>query len=336
MTIRQLLTVVLLLGLATPAFGAAEFWGRLLRRATQVADDAPVKATEDTLESLHKSRALRKALDDDLVRQGRKAGTAAARAQAVSEILRDGLRADPALFRQLDGLADASKETVALMVLGGKHLRSGVPDLALRAALLKNGGADLVAAAGALGPNVVREALVLESALSMGKVAAQAGGAVPTLGHFGTLMSRTGQVGLTFWQAVVKPHWGKLLAGGFVAAYLIDPESIMDATGALTERGGRMFADITGAATAGAVKGAVEGAGQAVEKVADSLTRSVSSWANAIGTMITCLLAGGILLAIPRTRRWIRAPVAWIRARRIQQAPAPAPSAEQTKPMEDR
>lgn len=245
----------------------------LVRGTARVADEIPAKKVDDLVTELSKSRAAREAIDAELRKAGRvvEGGTVArgaARSDEVLHLLRSATNElDPSVLRRIEGLDEASREAAFILAKGGDELARTVPDLATRARLLREGGAETVAAAGLFGPDAARAALRLDEAIRGGSVIVKDGSRAVSVADFGKALTRFGDASWSFWKQYVQPHWKVWAASGALAAYLANPEYFQDAAGRLTEAGFKHLTEFAGEVAAAAIRGVGEGSGSATETV---------------------------------------------------------------------
>jgi hypothetical protein len=312
------------LGLAPVLLGggatwvSAGLWDTLVRRTAGVADDIPVSQTDEVAEALSRNRKL---VDDAIDARMGKAGKlsegmddAARNASRATEITRAltsaTRRLDPGLLRRIDDLDEAGRKTALVLAEGSQKVASVVPDLASRARFLERGGANTVAAVGLFGDDAARSALRLDSAIQAGKVISPAGVRRVTLADFGRLLTTGGEGAWKFWNTKVLPHWGKWLAGGALAAFLVAPEQFIDAAGNLTENGFQRIGELLGEVTAAAIRGVGEGAGGAVKRVQGAIYETYfSGWKGLAAGIGTFAL---LILLFPRTRWLVTRPLVWL------------------------
>ena len=238
---------------------------------------------------------------------------AATRARRLKTMLQTTLhQPDAALLRQIETLGPEELEAALVLTRGSRGLIEVVPDVASRARLLRDGGADLIAAIGLRGDDLTREATRLDALVAAGQLPARVAEQT-TLTRFAEVM-RTGSGGAwKFWQQYVAPHPKKWITGGALVVYLANPEAFHDAVGNITEEGTRRLTEILGYAARGALKGAAEGGQKAAHDVwrefAANYLRGPGAWAAWVGLAAVCWVIGMLL---PRTRRLCLAPFAWL------------------------
>jgi hypothetical protein len=310
------LVVIALLPLA-PALGRgrelADAFDGLIRGAARVGDEVPIRASEDVARELATRRAGRELLDAELKEAGKVTSTlgdaamASLRAEEGLRLLRRAApHLDPGLLRRMEQLDQASRESALVLAKGGERLAQGIPDLAARAHILREGGAETVAAIGIHGPGAAREVVRLDEALKAGGVAIKDAQRSITVADFGRVMALQPNA-FAFWNAYVKPHW-KLWAGsGALAAYLTNPEYFQDAAGRLTEAGFRQLTALAGAAAAGVIRGVGEGSGDATRSVWATVSNVyLRGWSSVPAAVGTLLLIAGLLSLSRRGRGLLR------------------------------
>lgn len=291
----------------------------LVRGATRVADDIPVKKMDDLIEGVSKSRTVRKAVDKELQSARRIAGSTdlirgAARSDGVLRLLRSATsNLDPKVMRRLEKLDDASRDVAVVLARGGKELCTTLPDVASRGRLLKAGGAETVAAIGMFGPDAAKAALRLDSAVRGGAIVVKRGGRAVSVADFGRIMTRTGDASWTFWKTYVQPHWKIWTTSGALALYFSNPEFFQDRAGKLTEAGFRHLTELAGELAASAIRGVGKGSGEAARNITQAtsetfLDQKYGRYA-IIGTLV---FLACIALLFRRIRYWCFAPLRWL------------------------
>ncbi len=291
----------------------------LVRGTARVADEIPVQKIDDFVAELSKSRAAREAVDAELRKAGRIAeggqvARGAARSDEVFRLLGAATnQLDPSVLRRIESLDGASREAAFVLAKGGDDLARTVPDLATRARLLREGGAETVAAVGMFGPEAARAALRLDEAIRGGSVLVKDGTRAVSVADFGSIMTRFGDASWSFWKQYVQPHWKVWAASGALAAYLVNPEYFQDTAGKLTEAGFKHLTEFAGEVAAAAIRGVGEGTGSATEKVGDAVWDTYFKGDKgiyaAIGTMTFVV---GISLMFRRIRYWALRPFRWL------------------------
>lgn len=320
--VSAIVAFVLAIGVTTSAVygqGLRGVMDDLLRGTARVADDAPVKNVDEFVAELGKSHAAREAVDTEIRKAGRLVETGiatrgAARSDEVLRLLRTATSdLDPSVIRRIEQLDDASRDAALVLARGGDELTRAVPDLATRGRLVREGGAETVAAVGMFGPDAGRAALRLDEAIKGGTVVVRDGGRVGTVADFGVAMTRYGDASWKFWKDYVQPHWKLWAASGALAAYLADPEYFQDATGRLTEAGFKHLTEFVGDVAAAAIRGVGEGSGTAAEEVAKATRETYLNGTNgvyaAIGTVAFLI---GVSLLFRRVRGWLLWPLQWL------------------------
>lgn len=319
--IYRLLALALLLCVPSPA-AAQRVRGVLddfVRGVAKVPDDIPIKKVDELVTELSKSRTVRDAVDAELKGAGRAvvAGEAArgvARSDDVLRLLRSATSdIDPSVIRRIEQLDEASRDVALVLAKGGQELARTLPDLSTRGRLLREGGAETVAAAGLFGPDAVRAAMRLDEAIRGGTVFVKDGMRAVTVADFGAAMTRNGDASWSFWKRHVQPHWKVWAASGALAAYLANPQAFQNAVGEMTEQGFKRLTEFAGEAAAAAIRGIGEGTGKAVENlddaVRDTFFTGEKRWYAVTGSLI---FLSGLMLAFGRVRYWLLRPFRWL------------------------
>jgi hypothetical protein len=293
------------------------FFETLTRSTAKVADDIPIKHSDELLQRVGQSKAVRNMVDSDLAKSGKRidnmseTARRAARSAEVLTQLERGLSANPQLLRQLDGLDEAGRETALVLVKGGQRLTTAVPDIAARSRLLRSGGADLAANAGLYGDDFVKDALRVQNALDAGALTVPASKRAVTLSDFSRTIGKMGQGGLDFFNKTIKPNWKVWTTSGLLAWWVLDPEGFQDTAGTITHEGAKRIAELAGEVVSSTVSGTIEGSGQAVANIG---SRTWSAFleqgtAGIIGILLALALAS---LGFRRVRYYAMAPVRWL------------------------
>jgi len=315
--------------LSALAAGPRGVWDDLIRGTARVADEVPVKKVDDLVAELGQSRAAREAIDAELRNTGRLAKAddvlrGVARSDEILRLLRSAT-ADlhPSVMRRIEQLDNASREAALLVAKGGHDLRRAVPDLAARGRLVREGGAETIAAVGMFGPDAARAAMRMDEAIKAGTVVVKPGSRAVSVADFGNVMTRFGDASWKFWNTYIQPHWKLWLASGALAAYLANPEYFQDAAGQLTEAGFRHLTEFAGEVAASAIRGVGEGSGRAVKEIAEATRDTVFSPQYGVYSLIgTVIFLAGISLCFRRVRSWAIRPLRW-----LNQAPKQAVAA---------
>lgn len=302
---------ILALRISTPVDGAsAALWEDLMRSAAK-GDEAFVAAgrAERVASELSHGGAARRALAGEVG----EVADAASRSRRLKALLETTLyRPDPELLRSVERLAPNEMEAALVLARGSGRLIEIAPDIATRGRLLRQGGADLVAAVGLHGDDLAREATRLEALVSEGRISASIADR-PALARFAEVMRRDEGGAWVFWQQYIAPHWKKWAASGAIAAYLANPEFFHDAAGKITEEGTRRVTEIAGKVVGGAMKGAGEGGKAAIGDMWRAFTEHYlhgdRAWAAWLGLVLVSWLLGMLL---PRTRRVCISPLRWL------------------------
>ena len=290
------------------------------RTTANVADDVPIKHSDELLQRLGKSKSARELVDADLAKAGKltdsmtdSARQAARHAEVLAQ-LKKGLVSNPVLLRQIDQLDEAGREAALVLAKGGQRLAEMVPDLAARSKLLRAGGADLVASAGLYGKDFVKDALRLQTALEAGSVVAPAGKRTITLADFSATISKMGRGGVNFFNQTIRPHWKTWIGSGLLTWWVLDPEGFQNSSGELIHDGSRRIVELAGDTAASAMTGVIEGSGNAVSNFA-SRTWSQFQAQGLVGIIGILILLTLGSLAFRRVRFYAATPFRWLNRR---------------------
>jgi len=301
----------LLLICATPSLKTIEAasWNSVLRRAAKVADDVPLKQTDEVAEQLARSPLAREALEKQLRRAGDlPAGGLlddASRAAAITKRLSQATKSlDPALVKNLDELVSAERGVALVFVEGGQRVAATIPDVAARGRFLERGGAETVAAIGLLGDDAAKAALRFDTAIQAGKLVSPKGLRPVTLADFGKSLVNGGDRTWNFVTKKILPHWDRWLIGGALAAFVIDPDGFIDAAGELTERGVKRLTELVGQEASHAILGIGQGSGKAISKIVDAIFETYfANWRTGVAALIGTIVFFSVVL--PRPRSWL-------------------------------
>jgi len=292
-------------------------FGDLIRKAARVSDDIPLRRLDEVVEDIGRSQTTREAVESEIRQSSRaleEAGKTASRSERILELLRKSTtQLDPSLLRRIELLDEGSREAALVLVRGGEHLRTSVPDLAVRSRFLRDGGPETVAAVGALGPDAARAAARLDEAIRAGSVVVREASRPVALADFGRVMSQGGKASWDFWRIYVQPHWKVWIASGALAAYLADPKEFQDAAGRLTESGFKRLTELAGSVAAAAIRGVGQGSGRAAEDVTTALAETFLTGPRRIYAIIgTAILVLGLTLSFRRVRHSVMKPIRWL------------------------
>lgn len=328
---RVFVVILFALSMASPVFaqGLRSAMDELVRGTARVTDDIPINKVDDVIAELSKSRAAREAIDVELRKSGRLADAdivahGAARSDEVLRLLTSmTLGLDPSVIRRIEQMEDSSRDVAVVLAKGGKEILTTLPDLVTRGRLLREGGAETVAAVGMFGPNAARAALRLDEAIRGGTLIVKDGSRVVTVAEFGNVMTRLGNASWTFWKDYVQPHWKLWATSGALAAYLTNPEYFQDKAGKLTETGFKHLTEFVGKAAASTIRGVGQGAGTATEEVGtaiwDTFFNGLRGVYAAIGTVLFVIC---VSLLFRRPRYWLLWPFRWLnRSPTAQESP---------------
>lgn len=294
----------------------------LVRGTARVADEVPVKKLDELVAEMGKSRAAREAVDTELRKAGwlpetKKGAQSSVRSDEVLRLLRSATSdLDPSVIRRLEQLDGASRDVALVLAKGGDDLTRAVPDLATRGRLVREGGAETVAAVGMFGPDAGRAALRLDEAVKGGSLIVKDGGRAVTVADFGNAMTRYGDASWKFWKEYVQPHWKLWAASGALAAYLTNPGDFQDAAGKLTRAGFQHLTEFGGEISASAIRGVGDGSGRAFEKVTKATRETYFNSKNGVYAVIgTVVFLFCVSLFFRRVRWWVLWPLQWLNQR---------------------
>lgn len=199
------------------------------------------------------------------------------------------------------------------MAKGGDDLARTLPDLATRARVLQDGGAETVAAVGIFGPDAARAALRLDEAIRGGSVIVKDGSRAVSVADFGSALVRYGDASWTFWKQYVQPHWKVWAASGALAAYLANPEAFQDTAGKLTQAGFKHLTEFAGKVAAAAIRGIGDGSASATENVRTAIWETYFKGEKGVYAAIgTLAFVACISLLFRRVRYWALRPFRWL------------------------
>jgi hypothetical protein len=319
--VRLLGGALLLAVLVVPAgAGVGNVMEDLIRGTARVADDLPLRRTDELLEQLSKAKATRELIEQELKTAGKlpaSVGDAALLTTHSRDVLRllrqSTAHLDPSIMRRLEQLDEASRDAALVFAKGGEHLSKTLPDIASRGRFLKEAGPETVAAIGQYGPDSAREALRLGEAIWGGTLKVPPGRRAVTVADFGTVMTKFGKASWQFWQAYVQPRWMLWLGSGALAVYLANPEYFQDAAGQLTEAGVKHLIELAGTEAAAIIRGLGQGAGSAAEQVRQSFIETFfRGWHGLSAGIGTLLVLCVVACLFRRIRLYALWPFRWI------------------------
>ncbi len=266
---------LVLVGGASDLF-AQRALSKLASRAARMADDIPLKNADAISDYIRRSS---ESVDDVLKRDFPDVLKVMDRSNAIRKALGNLVdeSSDPSVRRLLGELDDIDTESALLTCSGSKRLADKVGDFSLRDRLMREGGAETLAAIGKH-DDLVDDWLRFSAAIDAKKLPSPPGMRQISAEDFGKFFLSQGDRAKTFWDTYVKPHWQVWLGSAALAAVILAPDDFIDAAGHLTQRGFERIGELGGAALAGAIKGSGEVAKQAVEEVARTYMTSVAGW----------------------------------------------------------
>lgn len=317
-SLQAVLLVYLLLGLfsSTHALNAniLENW---VRKATHVGDDISVRAIDDVAEQLKKSGSARKSIDDNFRQSGKRvddmspAERGRARDAFIISQLRKGIGDNPAVIKQIDSLDDAAKEAALVLVKGGQNIAHKIPDIAMRGKLIRNGGADLVAASGLYGDEFVTNSFRFQSMLDAGSLVVPAGMRMVNLSDFTATLTRYGRGSITFFNSYIKPYWKRWVSSGLLTWWVVNPEHFQTTTGELIQSGVSAVMELAGEMAGAIIAGGIIGSSEAVRNFWQKIADAVSEQGIA-GVFVLLVLIFGISLFFKRGRYYVLMPFRWL------------------------
>lgn len=254
----------------------------LVRSTARIADDVPLRSLENAVNP-GSSKMARELMET--TGKGVNNSTPYTK-QLIRQIEQTtGQAMDPAVLRTLGKLDESNLEAALLLSRGAQNITQTVPDIATRAALLRNVDGNTLCVLGRYG-NLADEAVLFNRALDSKEGIKSASRAV-TLDDFGNFFRQTGQGGYDFWMNTVKPNWKLFAAGGVLAVILITPEEYLNYGIETAADGVKKIIRVVGKAGGEAGAAVAEGAGEGVVAMLIALTKSI--WGQ------IALLIGGLL-----------------------------------------
>lgn len=235
-------------------------------------------------------------------------------ARAVSRLIDSYLVApSPDLLKRIESLDPAQLRQVIILGKGAKRIADGVGDASTSARFVREGGADLAAAVGLHGDEVVDDAIRLDALLRSEGLKIPAGYRKPTLQDFGRMIVDGGEASWRFYTTYVRPNWKEWAVGGAIVVYLVNPELFYDAAGKLTEAGAEAITRTAGEGLAGILRGAGGGSEIAGEAISTTFKKHfLNGWASIpsyFGLLLLVLVAG---FCFRKTRQQILRPFRWL------------------------
>lgn len=294
----------------------------LVLDSAKVGREIPLKKVDDLMNDLSKFRGPREAIDRELKSATNTIAevSKSKRANEVLGFLRNSTsKLDPGLIKKIEQLDESSREMAVVLAKGGEEITKTVPDILVRGQLLRNGGAETVAAVGVFGSEAAKTALRLDEAIKAGSVVIKDGTRAITLSDFGFVLIREGNASWTFWNKYIQPNW-KLWAGtGAMAAYLVNPEFFQDKLGAITKHGIKSITKLMGTLGEGFIKGLGEGVDDIGHSIWETIKNSVL---NSIYAIIFFLILIIVILSylFQRIKYWVLLPFRWLNAKPVDSA----------------
>jgi len=296
---------------------------RIIRQAAGVADEIPIRRLDEVVQEGATSRAGRELLEK--LDQGRRLDDLVDESAAIRRAWKEALgTADSRVFREIDSLPPASQRAALVLAHGGRQLKSAVPDVALRSRIVREGGAETLAALGRFN-DLADDAVRFDIALKSGKLPSPAGARALTLNDFGSFFHNMGDRGHRFWTQYVRPHWKLWLGTTALAAVLLAPDEFLDQMGNLTEKGMEKLGRIGGKVLASAMTGTIRGVATGTQEVVKETSRAIveSFFTSVSGVVSAVAIALTALIVIRPTRRWLLGGVCRIFASKSSAQSAP-------------
>lgn len=308
---RVSLGLVIIANLSLVAPLEAGVWDDLVRSASKASKTLPerIPGADDIAMRLDSHPGSRRVAAKELGDASKLAD-----ARAVSHLIDSYLVAPSSdLLKGIERLEPAQFSQVIVLGKGAKRLSDGVGDAATSARFVREGGADLAAAAGLHGDEVVDDAIRLDALLRSDSLTIPAGYRKPTLQDFGRMIVDGGEASWRFYTTYIRPNWKEWAAGGAIVAFLINPEQFYDAAGKLTEVGTELITRTAGEALAGTLRGVGNGSSRARSAIATNFTEHfLNGWASVpayFGFVVLILVIG---FCFRRTRRQLLRPFRWL------------------------
>ena len=226
---------------------------RFARQSPEAVESVLKRELDDSFQQLGKTRALRKALGQ------------------MADIASD--RSTARLIEQLD---DQTLEAAVLICSGSKRLADDIGDLTLRSRMIRDGGAETLAAIGRhadLGDAYRRFYVAVDA----GKIRSPKGLARLTPQTFGEFFTKRGEQAKHFWDTYVSPNWKLWATGTALAAVMLSPDEYLDAVGNITESGLKKIGRLGGSVLEGALRGGIEAVGETVKGAVDGVAQGTAN-----------------------------------------------------------
>jgi len=215
----------------------------------------------------------------------------------------------PEVLQVLRKMSRVELESTLVYARGGRRLKEAIPDMATRARMTRNGGAPALASLGIREAEVVNDLIKLD-ALTLAKKLPATINDTPTLARFGELMVEGSGRFHRFYGRYIRNNEKKWLAGGALAAWLVNPDAFQDTAGNITQAGTKMLTELVGEVSAAAITGISEGSKEAGRKIVEAATKGLFEgnhrWAAWIGMAGFMYLLG---IMIPITRKFFMLPI---------------------------
>ena len=176
-------------------------------------------------------------------------------------LLRFLQRADPDLSRAVEAADPALRRVVLESLAGAQAIERALPSNPVRRAeIVERGGVDLLRAASRSEDGLGTALILLDGSIRSGRLQEDA------LAQFGRGMNSGGDSFARVWRDLIVPNWERVVAGGLVTAFLLNPEMFIDASGQLTSYAVAAFAELGVEIAMSVPGGLAEGINRAVRR----------------------------------------------------------------------
>ncbi|WP_347242655.1 hypothetical protein [Thermogutta sp.] len=298
------------MGIVLAASISPEAWGdswrtisRIVREAAEVGDEIPLRQLDELKPLSRRGRFVEETLERKV---GKKIVGSVDEARHLEtlwgELLGPGQKQ---LFREIKSLPIPEQRLAYLLSVGGREVKQAIPDVGMRANLIRRGGPDTLLTLGRY-PDLAEDALRFDLAVKNGRIVPPPGTPAVEMADFGRFFVQTGERGHYFWNKYVRPHWKLWVGGCALAAIMLAPDEYLDEIGNLTKAG---FAKLTRFASKsllqaieGATQGTIQGTGEGLKGVIESAWRSfagtfLTGWSGPVALL--CVVAAVILFVKP-------------------------------------
>jgi len=199
-----------------------------------------------------------------------------------ASLLRFIRQSDVDLARAVEAADPAMRRATLEALAGARAIERAIPSNPVRRAeIVERGGVDLLRAAAHPVEGLGDALLLLDGSMRSGRLPETA------MAQFGRALDRHGEIFSRVWRDNIVPNWEVVVAGGLVAALLIDPDRFIDAAGRLTSHAAAAFSDL-----------GVEIVTRVVGGVGQGIVRSISRRIEA-GEGWILLVTGMAIISVP-------------------------------------